>query len=112
MLIPAPAPRRAASSAPRKSSRAKMEASYEVLGDAQSEPASDEETDDVNGEEVRTEVEGLARSYIARTAISALGLIRRTNIFKLRIYFCSHKLTNILNTRAFNCLGQSPIITS
>ncbi|KAH7196877.1 uncharacterized protein B0J16DRAFT_326876 [Fusarium flagelliforme] len=73
MLIPAPAPRRAASSAPRKSSRAKMEASYEVLGDAQSEPASDEDTDDVNGEEVRTEVEGLARSYIARTAISALG---------------------------------------
>ncbi|KAJ4137637.1 Autophagy- protein 33 [Fusarium equiseti] len=73
MLIPAPAARRTASSAPRKSSRAKMEASYEVLGDAQSEPASDEDTDDVNGEEVRTEVEGLARSYIARTAISALG---------------------------------------
>ncbi|KAI1067979.1 hypothetical protein LB507_004708 [Fusarium sp. FIESC RH6] len=73
MLIPAPATRRAASSAPRKSSRAKMEASYEVLGDAQSEPASDEDTDDINGEEVRTEVEGLARSYIARTAISALG---------------------------------------
>lgn len=50
-----------------------MEASYEVLGDAHSEPASDEDIDDVNGEEVRVEVEGLARTYIARTALSALG---------------------------------------
>ncbi|KAG8674598.1 Autophagy- protein 33 [Fusarium poae] len=73
MLIPTPAPRRAASSAPRKSSRAKMEASYEVLGDAHSEPASDEDIEDINGEEVRAEVEGLTRSYLARTAISALG---------------------------------------
>ncbi|KAJ3531440.1 hypothetical protein NM208_g8879 [Fusarium decemcellulare] len=52
-----------------------MEASYEVLGDVHSEPASEEEIDDVNGEEVRTEVEGLARTYIARTAISALGFL-------------------------------------
>ncbi|KAJ4271905.1 Autophagy- protein 33 [Fusarium torreyae] len=73
LLIPSPAPRRATSSAPRQSSRAKMEASYEVLGDAHSEPASEEDIDDVNGEEVRTEVEGLARSYFARTALSALG---------------------------------------
>ncbi|KAL6919332.1 hypothetical protein FSST1_003358 [Fusarium sambucinum] len=73
MLILTPAPRRAASSAPRKSSRAKMEASYEVLGDAHSEPASDEDIEDINGEEVRAEVEGLTRSYLARTAISALG---------------------------------------
>jgi autophagy-related protein 33 len=50
-----------------------MEASYEVLGDAHSEPASEEDIDDVNGEGVRAEVEGLARSYIARTALSALG---------------------------------------
>ncbi|EKJ78578.1 hypothetical protein FPSE_01244 [Fusarium pseudograminearum CS3096] len=70
---PTPAPRRAASSAPRKSSRAKMEASYEVLGDAHSEPASDEDIEDINGEEVRAEVEGLTRGYLARTAISALG---------------------------------------
>jgi autophagy-related protein 33 len=50
-----------------------MEASYEVLGDMHSEPASEEDMDDVNGEEVRASVEGLARSYLARTAISALG---------------------------------------
>jgi autophagy-related protein 33 len=50
-----------------------MEASYEVLGDAHSEPASDEDIEDINGEEVRAEVEGLTRSYLARTAISALG---------------------------------------
>ncbi|RGP64577.1 autophagy-related 33 [Fusarium longipes] len=73
ILIPTPAPRRVASSAPRKSSRAKMEASYEVLGDAHSEPASDEDVEDINGEEVRAEVEGLTRNYLARTAISALG---------------------------------------
>ncbi|QPC75024.1 hypothetical protein HYE68_005776 [Fusarium pseudograminearum] len=75
ILIPTPTPalRRAASSAPRKSSRAKMEASYEVLGDAHSEPASDEDIEDINGEEVRAEVEGLTRGYLARTAISALG---------------------------------------
>ncbi|KAF5656926.1 autophagy-related 33 [Fusarium heterosporum] len=73
LLIPAPASPRVTSSATRQSSRAKMEASYEVLGDAHSEPASEEDIDDVNGEGVRAEVEGLARSYIARTALSALG---------------------------------------
>ncbi|KAM0343891.1 hypothetical protein ACHAPU_008160 [Fusarium lateritium] len=73
VLIPAPASPRATSSATRQSSRAKMEASYEVLGDAHSEPASEEDIEDVNGEGVRAEVEGLARSYIARTALSALG---------------------------------------
>lgn len=50
-----------------------MEASYEVLGDVQSEAASEEEIDDVNGEEVRAEVEDIARGYVARTALSALG---------------------------------------
>ncbi|KAF5006630.1 hypothetical protein FDECE_7025 [Fusarium decemcellulare] len=74
-FIPSPPPRHVAPAAPRQSSRAKMEASYEVLGDVHSEPASEEEIDDVNGEEVRTEVEGLARTYIARTAISALGFL-------------------------------------
>ncbi|SCO79629.1 related to Rotein of unknown function localised to mitochondria [Fusarium oxysporum] len=73
LLIPAPAPRHVASSAPRQSPRAKMEASYEVLGDAHSEPASEEDIDDINGEGVRVEVEGLVHSYIARTAFSALG---------------------------------------
>jgi autophagy-related protein 33 len=52
-----------------------MEASYEVLGDSHSEPASEEDIDDVNGEEVRAEVETLARSYIARTALSSLGFV-------------------------------------
>ncbi|KAF4955379.1 hypothetical protein FSARC_11865 [Fusarium sarcochroum] len=73
LLIPSPTPRHATSSAPRQSSRARMEASYEVLGDAHSEPASEEDADFVNGEEVRAGVDGLARSYLARTALSALG---------------------------------------
>ncbi|KAF4972044.1 hypothetical protein FZEAL_9682 [Fusarium zealandicum] len=75
VLIPSPAPRRATSDAPRQSSRAKMEASYEILGESTSEPASEEEIDNVNGEEVRAEVEGLARGYVARTALSALGFV-------------------------------------
>lgn len=50
-----------------------MEASYEVVGDAGSEAGSEEEVYDVNGEEVRADVETVARSYIARTTLSALG---------------------------------------
>jgi autophagy-related protein 33 len=50
-----------------------MEASYEVLGDMHSEPASEEDIDDINGEEVRAEVESLARGYFARTSLAALG---------------------------------------
>jgi autophagy-related protein 33 len=50
-----------------------MEASYEVLGDVHSEAASEEELEDVNGEEVRAQVEGMAQSYFVRTALSALG---------------------------------------
>lgn len=50
-----------------------MDASYEVLGDAHSEAASEEEAEDLNGEEVRLEIEGLARGYIVRTGLSALG---------------------------------------
>ncbi|KAM6539264.1 Autophagy- protein 33 [Fusarium falciforme] len=74
-LLPPPAPRQVAPAVPRQSSRAKMEASYEVLGDSHSEPASEEDLDDINGEEVRAEVETLARSYIARTALSSLGFV-------------------------------------
>lgn len=59
--------------AKKPSSRARMEASYEVLGDVHSEPASEEEIDDVNGEEIRAEVESLARGYLARTSLAALG---------------------------------------
>lgn len=50
-----------------------MEASYELLGEVPSETASEEEVDDVNGEDVRAEVEGLARGYIVRTGLAALG---------------------------------------
>jgi autophagy-related protein 33 len=59
----------------RKPARAarNLEASYEVLGDAHSEPASEEDLDDVNGEEVRAEVEGLVRAYAVRTGLAALG---------------------------------------
>ena len=69
-----PAPRPAAKkSAPRNSRM--MEASYEVLGDVHSEPASEEDIDAdiVNGEEVRVEVQGLARSFAVRTGLAALG---------------------------------------
>lgn len=51
-----------------------MEASYEVLGDAHSDAAtSDSGSDDVNGEEVRVAVEGLAKGFLVRTGIAALG---------------------------------------
>ncbi|OAA48699.1 hypothetical protein NOR_01949 [Metarhizium rileyi] len=73
-LLPQPAPRTAQRQQPRKSSpRARMEASYEVLGDVHSEPASEEDIEDINGEEVRAEVERLARGYFARTGMAALG---------------------------------------
>ncbi|KAF7562788.1 hypothetical protein G7046_g1350 [Stylonectria norvegica] len=72
-LIPQPTPRPAVSSPAKPSSRARMESSYEVLGDAHSDAASEEEVDDVNGEEVRATVEGLAQGYVVRTALSALG---------------------------------------
>ncbi|KID90110.1 hypothetical protein MGU_02815 [Metarhizium guizhouense ARSEF 977] len=73
-LLPQPAPRPAQRQQPRKSSpRARMEASYEVLGDVHSEPASEEDIEDINGEEVRVEVERLSRGYFARTGLAALA---------------------------------------
>lgn len=55
------------------SSRARMEASYEVLGDSHSEGdlPSESELEDVNGEEVRANVEGAARAYLVKTAFAA-----------------------------------------
>ncbi|KAL2213546.1 hypothetical protein CC79DRAFT_1327434 [Sarocladium strictum] len=50
-----------------------MEASYEVLGDAQSDAASEEEIDDINGEEVRAHVEAMSMGYKVRAGISTLG---------------------------------------
>ena len=74
-LLPAPAPRPSttAAAAKKPSARARMEASYEVLGDVHSEPASEEDIDDVNGEEVRATADGLARGYVVRTGLAALG---------------------------------------
>lgn len=71
---PAPAPRPHSTAAAKKPSpRARMEASYEVVGDAHSEPASEEDAESVNGEEVRSEVESLARGFVVRTGLSALA---------------------------------------
>ncbi|KAM3558423.1 hypothetical protein MY1884_003995 [Beauveria asiatica] len=51
-----------------------MEASYEVLGDVHSEPASEEDVDEpVNGEDVRVHVQGLARAYAIQAGLAALG---------------------------------------
>lgn len=38
-----------------------------------SEAASEEEIDDVNGEELRVHVEGLAQGYVVRAGLAALG---------------------------------------
>ena len=63
-------------------SRARMEASYEVLGaggsDAHSEGSTGEEMEaeeqaDVNGEEVRAEVEVFLKKQIVRSALAGLG---------------------------------------
>ncbi|KXX74833.1 Autophagy-related protein 33 [Madurella mycetomatis] len=66
----------------RAAARARMEASYEVLGsglDAHSEgAASGEEMDseaEVNGEEVRVEVEAFLKKQIMRSAVAGLGFI-------------------------------------
>ncbi|POR36599.1 Uncharacterized protein TPAR_03287 [Tolypocladium paradoxum] len=73
-FLPQPASRPAAAAGKKPSPRsARMEASYEVLGDVHSEATSEEEIDDINGEEVRVEVESLARGYVVRTGLAALG---------------------------------------
>ncbi|GAB1318621.1 Autophagy-related protein 33 [Madurella fahalii] len=67
----------------RAAARARMEASYEVLGsgsDAHSEgAASGEEVEgdeaDVNGEEVRVEVEAFLKKQIVRSAVAGLGFL-------------------------------------
>ncbi|KAL7787535.1 hypothetical protein V8C37DRAFT_390213 [Trichoderma ceciliae] len=59
------------------SSRARLEASYEVLGDSHSEGdlPSESELEDVNGEEVRASVEGTARAYLVRTGFAAAAFV-------------------------------------
>ncbi len=59
----------------RKEKKGKMEASYEVLGDSHSEgtSASDEAEEDVNGEELRTSMEGFRLSQGVRLALAGTG---------------------------------------
>ncbi|KAI2635276.1 hypothetical protein GGS21DRAFT_73954 [Xylaria nigripes] len=79
----AAAQRRAALAQARREKAAarRMEASYEVLGDAHSEEGvfsmSGEEylDEEVNGEEVRNEVEFFFRDQLVQTAISGLGFM-------------------------------------
>ncbi|KAI1382123.1 hypothetical protein F4677DRAFT_400957 [Hypoxylon crocopeplum] len=78
----AAAQRRAALSQARREKQAakRMEASYEVLGDSHSDEgagsASGEELEeDINGEEVRSEVEFFVRNQLIQTAISAVGFM-------------------------------------
>ncbi|KAL6869713.1 Autophagy- protein 33 [Amphichorda felina] len=50
-----------------------LEASYEVLGDVHSEAPSEEEVDEFNGEEVRAELDGIARGFLVRAGLATLG---------------------------------------
>lgn len=52
-----------------------MDSSYEVLGasDRESETSGEEADDDVNGEEVREEMEGFILTQVIRTAIAGVG---------------------------------------
>ncbi|KAI0970245.1 hypothetical protein F4678DRAFT_134242 [Xylaria arbuscula] len=75
-------PRRAslASSRKEKAAARRMESSYEVLGDSHSEEntssASGDEhlEEEINGEDVRTEVEFFVRNQLVQTAVAGLGL--------------------------------------
>jgi len=70
------APRTTRKAADRKGKGRQMDASYEVLGhDSNSEGTmSGEEMDeDVNGEEVREQMEGFMTSQIARTVVAGVG---------------------------------------
>jgi autophagy-related protein 33 len=70
------APRTTRKAADRKGKGRQMDASYEVLGhDSNSEGTmSGEEMDeDVNGEEVREQMEGFMMSQIARTVVAGVG---------------------------------------
>ncbi|OAA73257.1 hypothetical protein ISF_00158 [Cordyceps fumosorosea ARSEF 2679] len=57
------------------SARARMEASYEVLGDVHSEPASEEDADEqqVNGEEVRGRLQGSAKAHAVQAGLAGLA---------------------------------------
>ncbi|SPQ23900.1 d801a66d-6d08-415e-b422-57f868d5264b [Thermothielavioides terrestris] len=70
----------------RAAARARMEASYEVLGGAGSDATSEgstgeemeaeaDEAGDVNGEEVRAQVEAFLKKQIVRSALAGLGFL-------------------------------------
>ncbi|TGJ78843.1 hypothetical protein E0Z10_g9924 [Xylaria hypoxylon] len=77
-----PAQRRTTPSQVRREKAAarRMEASYEVLGDSHIEEGTgsasseDSSEEDINGEEVRSEVEFFVRNQLIQTAVSGLGL--------------------------------------
>ncbi|KAI1143576.1 hypothetical protein F5Y05DRAFT_157826 [Hypoxylon sp. FL0543] len=75
----AAAQRRAALAQARKEKQTArgMEASYEVLGDAHSDEgvSGEELEEDINGEEVRSEVEFFVRNQLIQTAISGIGFM-------------------------------------
>ncbi|UKZ55108.1 hypothetical protein TrVGV298_008925 [Trichoderma virens] len=77
--LPQPAAAASKSTGARKttSSRARMEASYEVVGDSHSDGdlPSESELEDVNGEEVRANVEGVARAYLVKTGFAAAAFV-------------------------------------
>lgn len=52
-----------------------MDSSYEVLGasDRESETSGEDMDDDVNGEEVREEMEGFMLTQVIRTCIAGVG---------------------------------------
>ncbi|KAG6159192.1 hypothetical protein E4U37_004199 [Claviceps purpurea] len=76
-LLPQPRlrPVSAAAQKARKPSspRVRMEASYEVLEEVPSQAISDGDDEEVNGEDVRAQVEALSRGHLARAGLAALG---------------------------------------
>lgn len=64
----------------KKNKQRQMDASYEVLGASDRDSASDatsegEMDEEVNGEEVRVQMEGFQQSQILRTVIAGIGFM-------------------------------------
>ncbi|KAG5924327.1 hypothetical protein E4U61_000883 [Claviceps capensis] len=55
------------------SPRVGMEASYEVLEEVPSQAISEGDCEEVNGEDVRAQVEALSRGHLARAGLAAFG---------------------------------------
>ena len=73
LLPAAPKPVPAAPRQKKQQPARNMEASYEVLGEVASDEPASEEEESVNGEEVRAEVDGVAKEYLVRTGVAALA---------------------------------------